>query len=111
MTDPTIAQSVLFPDLFDKPLVAIFDREQSSSDGGAVLNLHQRCRTGGGSRPRASTYPPSHTSSHTPTSDKSFHINQIPTTPTLKESLREGSITVATDGSGTGTPRRLECLR
>ncbi len=37
MTDPTIAQSVLFPDLFDKPLVATFDREQSSSDGGAVL--------------------------------------------------------------------------
>ena len=37
MTDPTIAQSVLFPDLFDKPLVATFDREQASSDGGAVL--------------------------------------------------------------------------
>ena len=37
MTDPTIAQSVLFPDLFGKPLVATFDREQASSDGGAVL--------------------------------------------------------------------------
>ena len=37
MTDSTIAQSVLFPDLFDKPLVATFDREQVSFDGGAVL--------------------------------------------------------------------------
>ena len=27
----------MFPDLFDKPLVATFDREQASSDGGAVL--------------------------------------------------------------------------
>ena len=45
-------------------------------------NLHQRCRTGGVSRPGASIYTPSHTSSHTPISDKSFHINQIPTKPT-----------------------------
>ena len=37
MTNPTIPQTVLFPDLFDKPLVATFDREQASSDGGAVL--------------------------------------------------------------------------
>ena len=37
MTDPTIAQSVLFPDLFGKPLVATFDREQASSNSGAVL--------------------------------------------------------------------------
>ena len=37
MTDPTIAQTVLFRDLFDKPLVATFGREQASSDGGAVL--------------------------------------------------------------------------
>ncbi len=37
MTDPTISQTVLFPDLFDRPLVAAFDREQASSDGGAVL--------------------------------------------------------------------------
>ncbi len=29
--------SVLFPDLFGKPLVATFDSEQASSDGGAVL--------------------------------------------------------------------------
>ena len=37
MTDPTIAHSVLFADLFDKPVVATFDREQASSDGGAIL--------------------------------------------------------------------------
>ena len=37
MTTDTIPQTVLFPDLFDKPLVAKFDREQASSDGGAVL--------------------------------------------------------------------------
>ena len=37
MTPDTIPQTVLFPDLFAKPLVATFDREQASSDGGAVL--------------------------------------------------------------------------
>ena len=37
MTDPTIAHSVLFADLFGKPVVATFDREQASSDGGAIL--------------------------------------------------------------------------
>ena len=37
MTDPTIPQTVRFPDLFDKPLVPTFNREQASSDGGAVL--------------------------------------------------------------------------
>ena len=37
MTPGTIPQTVLFPDLFAKPLVATFDREQASSDGGAVL--------------------------------------------------------------------------
>ena len=37
MTPDTISQTVLFPDLFDKPLVATFNREQASSDGGAVL--------------------------------------------------------------------------
>ena len=37
MTNATIPQTVRFPDLFDKPLVATFDREQASSDGGAVL--------------------------------------------------------------------------
>jgi len=33
----TIPQTVLFPDLFDKPLVATFDQQHASSDGGAVL--------------------------------------------------------------------------
>ena len=37
MTHDTVSQTVLFPDLFDKPLVATFDRELASSDGGAVL--------------------------------------------------------------------------
>ena len=37
MTPDKISQTVLFPDLFDKPLVATFDREHASSDGGAVL--------------------------------------------------------------------------
>ena len=30
-------QTLLFPDLFDKPLVATFDTPQQSSDGGAIL--------------------------------------------------------------------------
>ena len=33
----TTQQSVLFPDLFGKPLVAKFDQPNGSSDGGAVL--------------------------------------------------------------------------
>jgi hypothetical protein len=33
----TIPQTVLFPDLFDRPLVATFDQQHASSDGGAVL--------------------------------------------------------------------------
>ena len=37
MTPHTIPQPVLFPDLFAKPLVATFDQEHASSDGGAVL--------------------------------------------------------------------------
>lgn len=37
MANPTTTQRVLFPDLFDKPLVAVFDEPASSSDGGAVL--------------------------------------------------------------------------
>ena len=37
MTPDKISQTVLFPELFDKPLVATFDREHASSDGGAVL--------------------------------------------------------------------------
>lgn len=35
--DDTIPQTVLFPDLFDKPLVATFDQPHASSDGGAIL--------------------------------------------------------------------------
>jgi hypothetical protein len=37
LTDETIAQSVLFPDIFLKPLVAQFDQPHASSDGGAIL--------------------------------------------------------------------------
>ena len=37
MTTDTVPQTVLLPDLFDKPLVAKFEQEQASSDGGAVL--------------------------------------------------------------------------
>lgn len=37
MTDPTVPQTVLFPDLFDRPLVATFDQAHASSDGGAIL--------------------------------------------------------------------------
>lgn len=37
MHDAITRQSVLFKDLFDKPLVAKFDQRNSSSDGGAVL--------------------------------------------------------------------------
>ena len=36
MLDVT-TQSVLFPELFDRPLIARFDRPHASSDGGAVL--------------------------------------------------------------------------
>ena len=37
MSDDTIPQTVLFPDLFNKPLVATFDQPHASSDGGAIL--------------------------------------------------------------------------
>jgi Transposase DDE domain group 1 len=37
LNDETIPQTVLFPDLFDRPLVATFDQPHASSDGGAVL--------------------------------------------------------------------------
>ena len=37
MSTDTIPQTVLFPDLFDRPLVATFDQPHASSDGGAVL--------------------------------------------------------------------------
>ena len=37
MTTDTISQTVLFPNLFDKLLLARFDQPHTSSDGGAVL--------------------------------------------------------------------------
>ena len=37
MTPDTVSQTVLFPDLFDKPLVATFDEQHASSDGGGIL--------------------------------------------------------------------------
>ena len=37
MTPETVSQTVLFPDLFDKPLVATFDEQHASSDGGGIL--------------------------------------------------------------------------
>ena len=37
MRNDTTRQSVLFPDLFCKPLAARFDEEHGSSDGGAIL--------------------------------------------------------------------------
>jgi len=37
LTTETIPQTVLFPDLVDRPLVATFDQQHASSDGGAVL--------------------------------------------------------------------------
>jgi len=35
--DPTIAHTVQFPTLFDRPTVAVFDQPHASSDGGALL--------------------------------------------------------------------------
>jgi hypothetical protein len=37
LNDITVPQTVLFPDLFDRPLVATFDQAHASSDGGAIL--------------------------------------------------------------------------
>ena len=37
MSDDTIPQTVLFPDPFDRPVVATFDQAHASSDGGAIL--------------------------------------------------------------------------
>jgi hypothetical protein len=37
LNDPTVPQTVLFPDLAAKPVVATFDQPHASSDGGAVL--------------------------------------------------------------------------
>jgi len=37
LTDDSTTQCLLFPDLFDKPVVAQFDQREGSSDGGAIL--------------------------------------------------------------------------
>ena len=37
LNEPTITQTVLFPNLADRPLIATFDRPHASSDGGAIL--------------------------------------------------------------------------
>jgi hypothetical protein len=37
MDDDSTRQSVLFSDLFSRPVVAKFDQEHASSDGGAIL--------------------------------------------------------------------------
>ena len=46
MNDDTIAQTVLFPNLFNKPLVATFDQPHASSDGGAILLKAAEARYG-----------------------------------------------------------------
>jgi hypothetical protein len=46
LRDDTIAQTVLFPDLFSKPLVATFDQPTASSDGGAILLKAAEARYG-----------------------------------------------------------------
>src|SRR6266571_4450126 len=46
LRDDTIPQTVLFPDLFDKPLVATFDQSHASSDGGAILLKAAEARYG-----------------------------------------------------------------
>jgi len=37
LNEPTIAQTVLFADLVDRPLIATFDQPHASSDGGAIV--------------------------------------------------------------------------
>ena len=37
MNEHTTTDCLLFPDIFDRPVVAKFDQLQSSSDGGAIL--------------------------------------------------------------------------
>lgn len=46
MRDETIPQTVLFPDLFNNPLVATFDQPDASSDGGAILLKAAEARYG-----------------------------------------------------------------
>jgi hypothetical protein len=37
LNEPTIAQTVLFADLADRPLIATFDQPHASSDGAILL--------------------------------------------------------------------------
>jgi hypothetical protein len=37
LSEPTIAQTVFFSDLADRPLIASVDQPHASSDGGAIL--------------------------------------------------------------------------
>src|SRR5881397_2119392 len=46
LRDDTIPQTVLFADLFNKPLVATFDQPHASSDGGAILLKAAEARYG-----------------------------------------------------------------
>jgi hypothetical protein len=46
LRDDTIPQAVLFPDLFNRPLVATFDQPHASSDGGAILLKAAEARYG-----------------------------------------------------------------
>lgn len=46
MRNETIPQTVLFPDLFNTPLVATFDQPHASSDGGAILLKAAEARYG-----------------------------------------------------------------
>jgi Transposase DDE domain group 1 len=46
LRDDTIPQTVLFPDLFNKPVIATFDQPHASSDGGAVLLKAAEARYG-----------------------------------------------------------------
>src|SRR3989441_7781419 len=46
LSNDTIPQTVLFPDLFNKPLIATFDQPHASSDGGAILLKAAEARYG-----------------------------------------------------------------
>jgi DDE family transposase len=37
LTEHTTTECLLFPDIFDRPVIAKFDQRQGSSDGGAIL--------------------------------------------------------------------------
>ena len=69
-------------------------------------NLHQRCRTGGVSRPRALIYTPSHTPTYSPVPVKSLPINQIPTQHTTPRCRR-----LVQGGCWGATPRKTAVLR